>query len=64
MNLPDYLHGKRVGPGGLKLIILFACVAAVALFFILREALREADDIYDKTGFIPHTTNTVPSPRP
>ena len=50
---PDY----RTTTGAFKWILLVAALGSVILYFVFREAVREADDIYDKSGFIPRSTN-------
>lgn len=56
--IPSLPRGYRTTTGAFKWIVLGVAIGAVVLFLIFREAIREADDIYDKTGFISRTTNT------
>jgi hypothetical protein len=57
MTIPSLPHGYRTTTGAFKWILLIAAVGAVLLYMVFREAIRESDDIYDKTGFIPRETN-------
>jgi len=55
--IPSLGPGYRTTPGAFKWILLFVAIGVVVLYFVFREAVREADDIYDQTGFIPRNTN-------
>lgn len=55
--IPGLSHGYRTTAGMFKWIVLIGVIGAVVLFFVFRRAIQEADDIYDKSGFIPRRTN-------
>ena len=55
---PEY----RTTTGMYKWIALGVAVGAMILYFVLREAVRESDDIYDKSGLVPRTTNAPAAP--
>jgi hypothetical protein len=60
--LPGFPRGYRTTTSAFKWIALIAAVGAVVLYLVFREAIREADDIYDKTGFIPRTSSQTARP--
>jgi len=59
MTIPSFgpSSGYRTTTGAFKWIMLGVAVGCVILYFVFREAIRESDDIYDGTGFIPRKTN-------
>ncbi len=59
--IPSLGPGYRTTPAMFKWILLFVILGSVALYWVFDEAIREADDIYDQTGFIPRTTNAPAS---
>lgn len=61
--IPGMRSGYRTTVGAFKWILLIAAIGAVALYFVFREAMREVDEIYDRTGFIPKTNSSSQSPR-
>jgi hypothetical protein len=60
--IPGLPHGYRTTTSMFKWIVLIAAVGAIALYFVFREAIREADDIYDKSGFIPRSSSQAAKP--
>ncbi len=63
MAFQDFPPFRRATPSALRIALLLACAAAIVLYFVFREAIREADDIYESSGFIPRSTNSIPAPK-
>ncbi|MCG3150449.1 MAG: hypothetical protein PCFJNLEI_03935 [Verrucomicrobiae bacterium] len=62
--IPGMRSGYRTTGGAFKWILLLAAIGATVLFFVFYEAMREADEIYDRTGFIPKPATNSPSQSP
>lgn len=56
--IPGLSSGYRTTAGMFKWIVLIGAIGALVLFLVFRRAIKEADDIYDKSGFIPRRTNS------
>jgi hypothetical protein len=61
--IPSLRPGYRTTTGAFKWILLVALIGSVILYFVFREAIRESDDIYDKSGFIPRNANVPATSR-
>jgi len=60
MTIPSLPRGYRTTTGAFKWIVLGVAIGSVILYLVFREAIRESDDMYDKSGFIPRGTNAPP----
>jgi hypothetical protein len=61
--IPSLGPGYRTTTGAFKWILLGVAIGCVLLYLVFREAVRESDDIYDKSGFIPRNTNAPAADR-
>jgi hypothetical protein len=61
--IPSLRPGYRITPDRFKWVVLIAIIGSLVLYFVFHEAMREVDEMYDKSGFIPRNTNTPPASR-
>lgn len=55
--IPSLGSNYRTTTGAFKWIVLGVVLGAVIMYFVFREAVRESDEIYEKSGMVPPKTN-------